>query len=63
MIALMKGETAPQKVGGEEEERGEGKMDGKKIDPVNRGRMNGEAEEDRKKNGSQGGKNVKSLSK
>lgn len=47
---------APQKVGGEEEERGEGKMDGKKIDPVNRGRMNGEAEEDRKKMEAKGGR-------
>lgn len=56
MIALMKGEMAPQKVGGEEEERGEGKMDGKKIDPVNRGRMNGEAEEDRKKMEAKGGR-------
>lgn len=56
MIASMKGEMAPQKVGGEEEERGEGKMDGKKIDPVNRGRMNGEAEEDRKKMEAKGGR-------
>lgn len=41
MTALMKGEAVPQREGG--------KVDGRKIDPVNRGRTNREAEDDQKK--------------